>query len=415
MTGGGKDPPGRDPYFQRCLRLRKGRRTFTFLAPHSVFSASRLDAGTRLLLDHLPPGKPGRFLDLGCGYGALGLPVAAEFPGSHGVLIDRDLLAVRYAGLNAARNGIRGVTVLPGLGFRDLPPEEGPFEWILLNAPARAGETVLAHFLTEGLAHLRPGGEIRLVIIAPLSGTVEQAAKRRGISCARVAEGPRHVVFRVPSQPIEGEARQEDLDVYLRDRIRLELTGDVELLRPTDLADEPHRLSQAIFLLDEWLPADLPSRILAFRCGYGLVPALLLGRCPRARVTAVDRDLLATAFTRLNCRSHQDRLRVVESVAPEAPEGPPHLIVAELSPPLGPAATIHEVEQLRFLLAPGGKALLLGLLKQWREVLQPESGRLGLTLLAGRGPVGLVEMQRQGGRLEVRAPDTSCFPGSEVC
>lgn len=393
MTGGGRDPSERDPYLQTCLRLGGASRTLAFLAPRSVFSSSRLDSGTRLLLEHLPPGEPGAFLDLGCGYGALGLPVAAEFPGSRGVLLDRDLLAVKYAGLNAARNGIRNVTVLPGLGFRHLPPEEAPFGWILLNVPARAGPTVLEHFLTGGLARLRPGGEIRLVIIAPLAETVEQAAEAREISCSRIAESPRHVVFRVPCQRLARQDPQTELDVYVRDRIRLELPEKLELFRPTDLADEPHRLSQAIPLLGEWLPGTPPSRIFVFRCGYGLIPALLLEAYPRALVTASDRDLLATAFTRRNCRRHQDRLRVVESVAPVAPGGAPDLVVAELSPPVGAAATLHEIEQLRGVLAPGGIALLLGLLKQWREVLQPESRRLGLTLLADRGPVGLVEMR----------------------
>ena len=98
--------PDDDPYLQSTLTLRVEERELTFQAPHSVFSSSRIDGGTRLLLENLPDGSPRSFLDLGCGYGALGLPVAARFPESVGVLVDRDLLAVEFTRRNAALEAI---------------------------------------------------------------------------------------------------------------------------------------------------------------------------------------------------------------------------------------------------------------------------------------------------------------------
>jgi len=170
------------------------------------------------------------------------------------------------------------------------------------------------------------------------------------------------------------------------------------MVRPTDLADEPHRLP-GIELLASRLPADPPRRVLVFRCGYGLVPALALARWPGARVAAQDRDLLGTAYTRLNCASAADRLETVESVEVRAAAGagPFDLVLGELSPPTGAAATLREMEDARALLAPGGRGLVLGLLKQWREVLEARRAALGLDLVESRPPVALIGIRGTAG------------------
>src|SRR5438552_4053498 len=92
-------------------------RTFRFTTAPGLFSADRVDDGTRLLLDHLPTGVPSSVLDLGCGYGALGLPVAAKFDGARVVLVDRDTLAVEFSRRNAEAHRLSNVVTLPSLGY----------------------------------------------------------------------------------------------------------------------------------------------------------------------------------------------------------------------------------------------------------------------------------------------------------
>src|SRR5262249_42603871 len=83
------------PYARgRLMEKAPGFPTLALDVPWDVFSSQRIDEGTLLLLRHLPEGQPSSFLDLGCGYGALGLPVAARWPAARALLIDRDLLAV---------------------------------------------------------------------------------------------------------------------------------------------------------------------------------------------------------------------------------------------------------------------------------------------------------------------------------
>jgi 16S rRNA (guanine1207-N2)-methyltransferase len=391
-----KPAGGRDPFLAARLRLEWGGRRLPFLAPFSVFSSHRIDAGTRLLLDHLPEGEPESFLDLGCGYGALGLPVAARFPRARGLLVDRDLLALEYARRNASAQGA-AVEVLPSLGYRELPPGAAPFDWILSNLPARAGERVFASFLAGGRARLTSRGEMRVVVIEPLAAKLEEAAAARGLELRRAGASERHTVFALgPGEVTAGEPEGEE--IYRRDEIEIALPERLRLDRPTDLADEPHRLPAAIPLLAEHLPAEPPRRVLVFRSGYGLVPALVLARYPAARTTAADRDLLALAFTCRNCSRWCERLEVEASIGIGrlSKRGPFDLVLGELSTPLGRAATLLEVAEAREILAAGGRALLLGLAKQWREFLKRAAKGLGLKLKASRGPVALFELERGG-------------------
>jgi 16S rRNA G1207 methylase RsmC len=162
-------------------------------------------------------------------------------------------------------------------------------------------------------------------------------------------------------------------------------------VRPTDLADEPHRLPTAIPLLAASLPADPPGRILVFRSGYGLLPALLLERYPAAHVVAVDRDLLAVAFTRRNCAGHPGRFRADAMLGVPEDLGPFDLILGELSPPLGPAAAIEELRAARRALAPGGHLLALCLLGQWKGPIRKCARELRIVLRKSRGPVAILE------------------------
>src|SRR5437870_3421770 len=81
------------PYARTQLIVKALGLALALDVPADVFATHALDAGTRLLLRNLPGRAPASFLDLGCGYGALGLPVAARHPQARALLVDRDLLA----------------------------------------------------------------------------------------------------------------------------------------------------------------------------------------------------------------------------------------------------------------------------------------------------------------------------------
>ena len=125
-----------------------------------TFSPGRIDPGTRLLLDAAPPPPPsGRFLDLGCGYGAIAVTLARLAPGADVVAVDVNERSRALAAANAERLGLGNV--------RASAPEDvapGTFDLIWSNPPIRVGKAALHDLLLGWFARLAPGGTAVLVV-----------------------------------------------------------------------------------------------------------------------------------------------------------------------------------------------------------------------------------------------------------
>jgi 16S rRNA (guanine1207-N2)-methyltransferase len=391
-------PVKRDPWYKTRLRLDALGARLELGVPQDVFSTLRIDEGTRLLLDHLPEAEPRSVLDMGCGYGALGLPVAARYPQARVEMVDRDLLAVAWAARNADENHLPNAAVHGSLGFRDVAA--GAFDWILCNVPARIGRPFVAHLLEAGRSRLAPGGELRLVVIRDLAPLVEELGAARRWPLAERGRGPRHAVYALPAAPGPAPPPPEPEALYLRDRVEI---GGLALDRPSDLGgDDPRRLRSGLPVLLDALPRTPPRSVFCFRCGYGGLPLVARARWPGAQVVAADRDLLATTFTRRNAERlglASERLEVREAAHfPRSllPGERFDLAVGELSPSAGERVAASELEALARALRPGGQALVLALEKLEREWIWP--------LAAGRRlPVHKV-IARQGYALLRLAP-----------
>jgi 16S rRNA G1207 methylase RsmC len=344
------------PYARgKLVEKAPGFPTLALDVPWDVFSSQRIDEGTLLLLRNLPAGEPASLLDLGCGYGALGLPIAARWPRARSLLIDRDLLAVAASAHNARALGLRNVDARPGLGYRGLSRER--FDWVLCNVPARIGARAI-RYLLEGGRTL--GAEVRAVVIRDLAAPVLSLGLT---GLEHVARGPRHDVFSLPRAPAEVDL--DDDCVYARDQT--EVAG-LRLQRPQDASEDPNH-GVLLAALTESLPRDPPARALAFRAGYGALPLLLKSRYTAAEVVAQERDLLDAAFLRRNARTLGLAVEVRETLFPAdgLAAGSFSLVVGELSSPAGAAVARRELRDAADLLAPAGEALIVVTEKQERE------------------------------------------------
>jgi len=135
-----------------------------------VFSQEHLDSGSRLLLDHLPGilddlPAGGSILDVGCGYGILGMAAARYHPTGQVTMVDIDLPATRCAQLNLAANQITNASVFPSDLLDGCANQR--YHLILSNPPFHAGKQVsysAAHALiAQAHTHLLPGGALVLV------------------------------------------------------------------------------------------------------------------------------------------------------------------------------------------------------------------------------------------------------------
>ena len=144
---------------ERRVALRALGNELTFITDAGVFSRDGLDRGTEVLLDALPA-LSGRVLDLGCGWGAVGVALGKRWPGLEIVMTDINSRAVGLARRNLTENGVKA-TVVQGDGFAAV---EGKFDAIVTNPPIRAGKAVIYGLFAQARDHLKPDGALYVVI-----------------------------------------------------------------------------------------------------------------------------------------------------------------------------------------------------------------------------------------------------------
>ena len=133
----------------------------TFQTDAGVFSKGEVDTGTRLLLEALPEEMSGEILDLGCGWGVIGISVAKKWPGTRVTMADVNTRALDLSRENAKRNGAE-VTCVESDGMAELA--EKTFDAVVTNPPIRAGKQVIYKMFADAAAQLKPGGALYLVI-----------------------------------------------------------------------------------------------------------------------------------------------------------------------------------------------------------------------------------------------------------
>ena len=133
----------------------------SFESSARCFSPQFIDKGTLAMLSFVEFNADDKVLDLGCGYGAVGI-LAAKFVDPGNVfLIDIDKTAVQYARCNAEINGVPGVNVILSNAFENL--NETGFSLILSNPPYHTDFSVAKTFIEKGFNRLAVGGRFFMV------------------------------------------------------------------------------------------------------------------------------------------------------------------------------------------------------------------------------------------------------------
>jgi 16S rRNA (guanine1207-N2)-methyltransferase len=146
------------------LHANLGGRSLVIHSTWGLFSPREIDEGTRLLLQHIEVQPGDRCLDLGCGYGPIGLAMAVRAPQGRVLMVDKDFVAVDYAQGNAQRNGLTNASAQLSNGLDQI--DRGlRFDLIASNVPAKVGKELLSLRLHDAHQRLRPGGRLYLVTI----------------------------------------------------------------------------------------------------------------------------------------------------------------------------------------------------------------------------------------------------------
>jgi len=144
------------------LKCRLRGYDFELLTASGVFSHKRIDAGTRLLIESMMLTNRGDALDLGCGYGPIGIVAAKMMPKLQVWMTDINQRAVDLAKENAIRNGVENVQFLRGSLYE--PVKGRSFDIILTNPPITAGIRKVVEPIIKGSTnHLKKGGSLQMV------------------------------------------------------------------------------------------------------------------------------------------------------------------------------------------------------------------------------------------------------------
>lgn len=131
---------------------------------NGVFSSSKLDLGTAVLLKHAPqPPENGRFFDIGCGWGAISLALGFESPNAQIYAVDVNERALDLTGINAKNAGLNNIhTYLVEDALKEDALKDIDLIWS--NPPIRVGKDVLHNILITWLPRLKVGGAAYLVV-----------------------------------------------------------------------------------------------------------------------------------------------------------------------------------------------------------------------------------------------------------
>ena len=152
--------PAGDPDF-RTISVSLAGRLVDVTTANGIFSPDRIDAGTSVLLSHVPAPPPGgNLLDLGCGWGPVALTLAIESPRATVWAVDVNERALDLVRRNASDLGLANVTAC----HPDEVPTGTHFTTIWSNPPIRVGKNELHNMLSFWLPRLDPGSDAWLVV-----------------------------------------------------------------------------------------------------------------------------------------------------------------------------------------------------------------------------------------------------------
>ncbi|WP_422658465.1 class I SAM-dependent methyltransferase [Paenibacillus sp. EC2-1] len=135
---------------------------FKFISDAGVFSKSGVDYGSKVLIEALEIPSQSTVLDVGCGYGPIGLSVARLAMEGHVTMIDINSRAVELAKENAKLNGISNVTILQSDLFEGVQGKK--FDIVITNPPIRAGKETVHKIFEQAYEHLNDRGQLWIVI-----------------------------------------------------------------------------------------------------------------------------------------------------------------------------------------------------------------------------------------------------------
>ena len=160
----------KDITFEAIIRDQK----LQFDSTWGLFSPREIDKGTRLLLNEIKVDQHGDCLDLGCGYGPIGITLGKLAPKGSITMVDRDYVAVDYSNRNIQNNGLNNTKAIMSNGFANISNEK-KFNLVASNLPAKIGNEMTSILFADAYLHLYEEGELVVVTLSGMRKYIQRS------------------------------------------------------------------------------------------------------------------------------------------------------------------------------------------------------------------------------------------------
>lgn len=165
----------------------------TFRSTWGLFSPRRIDDGSYLLIKHMEIQPDDVTIDVGCGYGAIGIAAAKLSPGGRVHMVDKDFLAVDFAARNAKLNGLSNCEAYLSNAFSHVSGDIS-FNNVVANLPAQVGKEMLSIILEDARKRLHSGGRLYVVSVNGLRKFIRRNFEEAFGNYKKVKQGRHNTV-----------------------------------------------------------------------------------------------------------------------------------------------------------------------------------------------------------------------------
>ena len=299
-----------DVFFKKLITYRCCNQELRFRVSQDLFSSFQIDAGTRFLMRTVIPDCTHNYrkiLDLGCGYGPIGLTLKALRPESAVTMTDPDALAVAYSRRNAEINHLESVKIYGSLDYDSVT--ERDFDLVISNIPGKAGAPVISHIIEDAFHYLGPQGTAAVVVVTPLEPLITEIIKNNSrIKLLDFQTRPGHAVFRYSFTAPHDEAAHPapgitERDVYYRGSADFTAGGFSYNMETAYGLPEFDQLGYTTaLLLDglENLRQKTFKHVIVFNPLAGHVPVVLWKMFKPEKISLAGRSLLGLRYSAKN-------------------------------------------------------------------------------------------------------------------
>ncbi|WKZ25813.1 MAG: methyltransferase [bacterium] len=297
-----------DAYYKKTIDFTFQDKKLKFKVSQALFSSHIIDSGTQRLLRTFmnSNGFFNKILDLGCGYGPIGITLKTLYPNSEIHMVDRDALALEYAQINAGLNKTNNYKIYASLGYDSVDTKD--FDLIISNIPAKVGKNVLSHMLIDSKYFLSNDGFVAIVVVDAILEDVKDILSNPEIEIVLQKSWPGHTVFHYKfnsphTSKVNTVVNSFDSGLYDRDENTLKIGGKEAVLKSSFNLPEFDEMSYETQMLLNNV-TDIKnqniSNCLVFNVNQGHIPVAITLLTKVDKMIVVDRNLQSLKVTERN-------------------------------------------------------------------------------------------------------------------